>query len=55
MTHCNTIVEHSAHLDVAFSWKKTLMRSMQPMMSASRQHLADTVCKIRRAVRALLL
>ena len=29
MTYCNTIVEHSGHLEAGFSSKKTLMCSMR--------------------------
>ena len=65
MTYCNTIIEHFAHLAAGFSSKKTLMCSMRQVFRdrandaeacmASRQHFADTVCKIRRVVPALLL
>ncbi len=55
MAYCNTIVEHSAQLDSGFPRRKTLLRSMRQLfvrandLAASRQHFADTVCKIRRA------
>jgi hypothetical protein len=62
MTYCNTIVEYFAHKEAGFPSKKTLMCSYAAGVSGSRQwcrtsrqHFADTVCKIRGAVPTLLL